>query len=157
MAKTAEQQSPAEVFLVNNRISLMVLDELKEEQLALSHNSRARNIGDQFAHLHNVRIMWLEVSKPAAAKALKKIEKGAATKKELKAALEKSAEAMAALFTEAQESGKVKGFKGGLHNFFAYTIAHEAHHRGQILLHLKYAGQAFDRTKSYEIWDWGKI
>jgi len=152
----AEMITLAETFLTNNRINIMVLDNIAEEHLAISHNSRARNIGDQFAHLHNVRIMWLEADLPAAAKKLKKIEKGTATKKQLKEALTTSADAMAEFFREI-ESGKSKKFKKGPNEFFAYVIAHEAHHRGQILLHLKYAGHPFDRTKSFEIWEWGKV
>ncbi len=144
-------------FLTNNRINLFVLDHIKEEHLVLSHNTRARTIGDQFAHMHNVRLMWLEVLRPALVKKLKKIEKGSAKKKMLKEALTNSAEAMAELFREFESSEKVKGFKKGPNGFFAYVIAHEAHHRGQILLHLKYAGFPFDRTKGFEMWEWDKM
>jgi uncharacterized damage-inducible protein DinB len=156
MAKQTEKQSLADVFLTNNRINLFVLDAIKEEHLAVTHNARARNVGDQFAHLHNVRLMWLEVSKPALAKTLKKIEKGGATKKQLKEALNASAEAMAELLRDG-EAGSAKLSKKGPNNFFAYVIAHEAHHRGQIILHLKYAGVPFDRTKGFEMWEWEKM
>jgi uncharacterized damage-inducible protein DinB len=154
MAKQQEQ-SLAEVFLTNNRINLFVLDHLDEQQLNYSPNARARSIADQLAHLHQVRILWLEAHRPALAKPLRKIEKGSATRKQLKEALEQSAEAMAGLFRDV-ESGNTKGFKNGPNLFFAYLIAHEAHHRGQLLLHLKNAGIPFDKAKSFEIWDWAK-
>lgn len=145
------------VFLTNNRINLFVLDQLSEEQLSVAQSSRSRTIADQFAHLHQVRISWLEIAKPALAKKLSKIEKGKVGHKELKAALTQSAEAIAELLDESQESGTVKGYKKGVYSFFAYLIAHESHHRGQILLHLKNAGLPLDKVKGFEIWDWAKM
>src|SRR5262245_44218289 len=119
----------------------------------MRRNPRARSIGDQFAHLHNTRIMWLEVSHPAAAKSLKKIEKGAATKAKIRAALEASTEALAAVL----EAEKIKSFARGPVAFLGYMLAHEGHHRGQVILHLKYAKMPIDRAAGYALWEWGKI
>jgi uncharacterized damage-inducible protein DinB len=38
--------------------------------------------------------------------------------------------------------------------FLGYALAHEGHHRGQILLHLKIAKLPLDRDVSYRLWDW---
>jgi uncharacterized damage-inducible protein DinB len=147
----------ADTWLLNNRVTLMLLDALSDEQLALTNNPRARNIADQLAHLHNVRRMWLEVSAPAAAKGLQKLEKGTTTKAALKQALETSARAMADCIAEAEKSGKMKGYKRGPAAFFGYALAHEAHHRGQIILHLKYAKMPVDRILGFGLWEWGKL
>ena len=148
--------SLADTWLLNNRVTLMLLDALSDEQLAFTNNPRARNIADQLAHLHNVRRMWLEVSAPAAAKGLEKLEKGA-TKAALKSALETSARAMADCIAEAEKSGKMKGYKRGAAAFFGYALAHEAHHRGQIILHLKYAKMPVDRMLGFGLWEWEKL
>src|ERR1051326_5941907 len=89
--------SLADSFLLSNRANLMLLDAMTEEQLAHVPTPRARSIADQFAHLHNVRLMWLEVIAPPKAKAVKKLGEGAATKAGIRSALEASAEAMAAV------------------------------------------------------------
>jgi uncharacterized damage-inducible protein DinB len=147
----------ADTWLLNNRVNLMLLEQLTGEQLAVAPSSRARNVGDQIAHLHNARIMWLEAQEPAVARTLAKIEKGAATKAGLKQALEASGAAFAALIDQGEKTGKLKSFKRGVAAFLGYVLAHEAHHRGQILVHLKHAGMPVDRAFSYAIWEWEKI
>jgi len=149
--------SLADTWRLNNRVNLMLLDSLSEEQLAHVPSPRARSVADQFAHLHNVRIMWLEVQAPAAAKALRKIEKGAANKKALREALDGSAEAFATMLEAAERAGKMKAQKRGIFAFFGYAITHEAHHRGQIIVHLKHAGMPVDRTLGFGLWEWEKI
>jgi uncharacterized damage-inducible protein DinB len=149
--------SMAEAFLLNNRVNLKLLEALTLEQLAHVPAPRARSIADQFAHLHKVRIMWLEVRAPERARELKNIPQGTATRSVLKAALESSAEALAAVIAESVESGKMRGFKRGPLAFSAYVLAHEAHHRGQIILHLKHARMPVDRDLTYALWDWDKL
>ncbi len=157
MPDSAPPYTLTDTWHLNNRVNLMLLDQLSGEQLAYTANPRARTIADQLAHLHNVRIMWLEVQAPKIAKTLAKIEKGAATKAAIREGFTASAAAFAGLIADAEKGGKLKAAKLGLNAFFGYALAHEAHHRGQILLHLKYAKMPVDRTFSYSIWEWEKI
>ena len=148
----------SDAWLLNNRVNLMLLDQLDEEQLAVTANPRARNIAEQFAHMHNVRIGWLEPRAPELAKSLTKIGKGVAAKAEIEDALEASGQVFAGLFAEAEKTGKIKVyFKRGPVAFFGYLLAHEAHHRGQIVLHLKYAGRPVDKMFGFSLWEWEKI
>ena len=149
--------SLADTWRLNNRVNLILLDSLSQEQLAHAPGPRARSIADQFAHLHNVRILWLEVQAPAAAQSLHKMEKGTATKTGLKDALEASGAAFAGMLDAAERSGKIRSHKRGIYSFFAYAIAHEGHHRGQIILHLKYAQRPVDRMLGFGLWEWEKI
>lgn len=146
----------ANTWQLNNRVNLMLLDELSDEQLAYTPNPKARNIGDQLAHLHSVRLQWLEVQAPQLAKRLTKIEKGA-SKAALREGLIASGEAFKGLIAEVEAGGKLKATKRGLNAFVGYLLAHEAHHRGQILLHLKYGKMPMDRAFTYAIWEWEKI
>jgi uncharacterized damage-inducible protein DinB len=78
-------------------------------------------------------------------------------KDELRRALEESAAAMAVLIGEAERGGKMKGYKRGVIAFFGYMMAHEGHHRGQIVLHLKNAKMPIDRLAGFGLWEWEKI
>jgi len=146
-----------ETWEIHNRINLYLLDAIASEHLLDVSASKGRNAGEQFAHLHNVRLMWLQVAAPDLFKKQKKIEKATALKKEaLRRALSASADAVRVLLRKTLESdGRVKGFKPHAAGFLGYLIAHESHHRGQIILTLKQNGHPIDKKVQYGIWEWG--
>jgi uncharacterized damage-inducible protein DinB len=145
-----------ETWEINNRINLYLLEAIDESHLTDISASKGRTVGEQFAHLHNVRLMWLKASMPELLHGLDKIEKGVKlTKGLLSTALEKSAIAISKLLEKGFETGKVKGFKPHPAAFLGYMIAHDSHHRGQITLALKQSGHPVDQKTQYGIWEWG--
>jgi uncharacterized damage-inducible protein DinB len=145
-----------ETWQINNRINLYLLDAIDEKHLADISASKGRNVGEQFAHIHNVRLMWLKASMPDLLAGLTKFEKeNKLSKKLLSSELKKSADAIAKLLENGFETGKVKGFKPHATAFLGYFISHESHHRGQIMLCLKQSGHAVDQKIQYGIWEWG--
>lgn len=145
-----------ETWHIHNRINLYLLDSIDEKNLADLSASKGRNAGEQFAHIHNVRLMWLKASAPGLLEGLTKLEKGSTiTKKVLSSELKKSADAVAALLNKGFEEGKIKGFKPHPSAFFGYMISHESHHRGQIMLTLKQSSHPVDQKTQYGLWEWG--
>lgn len=109
-----------------------------------------------FAHLHNVRLMWLELT-PELLRGLAKVERDkAADKKLLRRSLEASGRAMEALLKQGIAAGKIKGFKPHPVAFLGYAIAHESYHLGEIGMTLKQAGYPLDQKIAYGMWEWGK-
>ena len=145
-----------ETWQVNNRINLYLLDAIPDEHLADALVSKGRNVGEQFAHIHNVRLMWLKAALPDALRGLSKIEKGVSGKPLLLDSLTNSAVAIEQLLTFAIENGgRVKGFKPHVTAFLGYLTAHDAHHRSQIIIALKQSGHPLDKKVLYGIWEWG--
>jgi len=144
----------AETFHINNNINLYLLDAIAEEHLKDQSSSKGRNVGEQFAHIHNVRLMWLQVADAELMKGLEKIEKEKGiTRSQLKKSLDASTKAIESLLEKSPE--KVKGFKPHATAFLGYLVAHEGHHRGQILLCLKQSGHMVDKKIQFGIWEWG--
>jgi uncharacterized damage-inducible protein DinB len=146
-----------ETWEIHNRINLYLLDATEPAALSSLSASKGRTVGEQFAHIHNVRLMWLKSAAPDLLAGLMKIEKEQAVdKKLLRKALTDSAEAIKSLLGRAAgEGGKVKGFKPHVVAFLGYLISHESYHRGQIILSLKQAGKVLDKKILYGIWEWG--
>ncbi len=144
-----------ETWQIHNRINLYLLDSIDEANLNDISASKGRSVGQQFAHIHNVRLMWLKVAAPSLLEGLTKIEKEQITKALLADELKLSGAAIENLFEKASIDGKIKGFKPHATAFLGYLISHESHHRGQIILALKQSDHMVDQKTQYGIWEWG--
>lgn len=154
---TIMTQALLDTWSIHDRINRYVLDAIAPDALLAVSASKGRNVGEQFAHMHNVRLMWLKQAAPPLLKGLEKIEKPAALDHDLlRRALERSGTAMETLLREAFDgTGRIKGFKPHAAAFLGYLISHESHHRGQIALSLKQAGHPLDKKTAFGIWEWG--
>lgn len=155
-----------EAWHTNNRINLFLIREISDEGMATTLSTRGgRNVTRQFAHLHNNRVWQLEKRAPDLAEGLHKFETQDEPDKEtLIAHLEASGEAIARFLSQAaglDPSGsggkKRKIFKKGVLTNLAYLIAHDSHHRGNILLTLKQTGHNLSQATRYAIWNWDKM
>jgi uncharacterized damage-inducible protein DinB len=149
-------------------------------QLVLSHlDSRAwraespgekgggRTIAAIFAHLHNNRLSWIERSAPHL-KCPADLDVDRCTVKQASTAHRKSAAQCLRMLADGL-SGKperqVTKFSRGSWaptwpagaTMFAYMLAHEAHHRGQILMLAHQLGYPLPDEAMYGIWQWDKL
>ncbi len=139
---------------IHNRINIYLLNAITPEGFQAISASGGRTVGDQFAHMHNVRLRWLEGAAPELRKGLVEIPKEKTPEKPLlQQSFEQSGHAIEELIRQVlPKGGKVKVFKGHAITFIGYLISHESHHRGQIILSLKQAGFTVDKEVLYGIW-----
>ena len=134
-----------------------MLDSISDEYLKDSYAKRTRTVAAQFAHMHNVRLRWLN---HAATKLVGKVEsfpKGAQpTKAELKNALQASEEVIARFLEECEASGEVKYWNGSPATFLSYLVAHEAHHRGLAMVAMRISRRKLPQEVIDGQWQWGK-
>jgi uncharacterized damage-inducible protein DinB len=144
-----------ETWEIHNRINLYLLAAINANNLSAVAATKGRTVGEQFAHIHNVRLMWLKEGMPSLLATVEKLEKDKLSKELLQEELTKSGFAIAKMLEKALEDGKLKGFKPHPMAFLGYIISHESHHRGQIVISLKQAGCAIDKKTAFGLWEWG--
>jgi uncharacterized damage-inducible protein DinB len=145
-----------ETWNIHDRINRYLLDAVSGEALGASIGPKHRTVYQLFAHIHNVRLMWLKPAGPELMKGLAKLEGDKPDKAALEKALKASGNAIEALIRQALAAGgKVKGFKPHVTAFVGYLISHESHHRGQIGWTLKNTGHSLDQKTAYGLWEWG--
>ena len=149
-----------ETWLINNRVNLLLLRELSQEALETTLSTRGgRTVGMQLAHLYWVRREKMKLANKQIYTNLPEIGREQGHEKAtLMDGFERSGGAVAELIRRSMEKrGKVTGFKRGIVALIGYFIAHEAHHRGHIMLTLKQAKVKFDTRQGMALWEWNKI
>ena len=154
------QKQLIEAWRTNNRINMLLIDRITDEGMPCTLSKRGgRGVAGEFAHIHNVRVWHLQKRAKDLAQGLAIFEtKVVPTKAQLRKALKASAKGVEALLVGVLNGEpKRRGFKKGLFTTLAYFVAHEAHHRGRILLTLKVSDQTLDKETQMAIWGWDQM
>ena len=146
-----------ETWAIHQRINLYFLDAVADDALGASLPPKSRTVYDLFAHIHNVRLLWLKAAAPEVLAGLEKLEtKTVGKKANLCNALDASGRAIEQLLRNSLAAGgKIKGFKPHAVAFLGYLISHESHHRGQAGWALKLSGHPLDQKTAFGLWEWG--
>ena len=149
----------------SNRVTLHMIGGLPRDVWDLEIPAiPRRTIRSIAAHLHNSRCSWIRtlgrehgIAMPA------RVDHNRVTPRQLSAALKRSSAGMEALLDLAFENGGAippsKGYVWrnlslDVGHVLTYFVAHEAHHRGQIIMAARQAGKRLPRTVTDTVWQW---
>ena len=146
-----------EAWRMSNEVNLYLLEKIPRARLGDRYAARTRDVGTQFAHIHDVRVRWLTHAAPELLGTVGRLPKEPRpTKAALEKALKASARAVERLLVESEASGRVKRWNGAPETLLGYLIAHEAHHRGLAMAAMRLSGHKPPRDVVYGQWQWGK-
>ncbi len=145
-------------FDTNEKVNQFMLDQTPAAAWrAEPPAGKGRTIAAIVAHIHNVRVMWLK----AAAKGSKipdQLDRSRVTVAGAKKGLAESHAALRAVIESSLKSdGRIKGFPPDVASFVGYLIAHDAHHRGQVMMLARQTGNPLPQSVQFGMWEWGKL
>lgn len=120
-----------------------------------------RTVGSIAAHLHNSRCIWIKsIGANHGVAVPERVDFRTVRKTELVRALARSSDGMIALIRlGAERGGSVpsahwQNFPTDLIHFLNYFVAHEAHHRGQLILIARQLGHPVPTEAVDGLWQW---
>jgi uncharacterized damage-inducible protein DinB len=121
-------------------------------------------VGMLAAHIHNARCRWVKSLGARHGVAVPKlVSLRRVGQAELVRALSRSSEGIVALIElGAAHGGRVpratwQNFPTDLEHFLSYFVAHEAHHRGQLVMVARQLGRRLPPTVANGIWQWIRL
>jgi len=148
----------------NNRVTVYLIEQLPLELWSMNvPGSPRRTVRMLAAHIHNARCSWIKMIGERHGVAVPKSVDGRTVRpSELKRALERSSRGMIELIRLGlSRDGAIppaawQNFPTDLVHFLSYFVAHEAHHRGQLVMLARQLGHRLPVEVTAGLWQWKK-
>ncbi|MBI4545213.1 MAG: DinB family protein [Gemmatimonadetes bacterium] len=148
----------------NNRVTTYLIENLPEalwdERVPAAPGRTVRMIG---AHLHNNRCMWIKmVGKKVGIAVPQPVDRLSVSPSQLLAALDRSSRGILDMLLLGLENGgrlptvAWQNYPSDVVHFLAYHVAHEGHHRGQIVMLARQLGHRLPTAITTGLWQWSK-
>jgi uncharacterized damage-inducible protein DinB len=157
-------RSLAAAWRTSNRVTMYLIEHLPPEMWPKKvPGAPGRTVRAIAAHLHNARCMWIKMLGARHGIAVPRtVDVRRVRPAELLRALPRSSAGMIALLKlGAARGGAVppaawQNFPTDLAHFLCYFVAHEAHHRGQLVLLARQLGHRLPAGVTAGLWQWKK-
>ncbi len=146
------------IFAANDRMNQILIEHVDPAAWTAKPPGNVRTIAGIFTHVHNVRTKWVRLSTPHL-KVPQQLKRTHCTPEEARAALAESAARCGEMLAEVLQfhrDGWAKPWPAGP-EMLCYMIAHEAHHRGQVLMLAHQLGFPLPMGVMSGIWNWEKL
>ena len=145
-----------------NRVTTYLIENLPAELWSQAvPGAPRRTVRTIAAHLHNTRCMWIKMLAARHGIAVpRRVDGRLVRPPELLRALSKSSDGMVALIRlGVARGGSVpsaawQNFPTDLVHFLSYFVAHEAHHRGQLVMLARQLGHRLPPDVTAGLWQW---
>ena len=152
----------AAAWKTNNRVTVFLIENLPAELWPMVVPGMPRRTVRMIAgHLHNARCMWIKMlGRRYGIRVPKRVNRHAVTRRELLPALERSSHGILELLELGiSQGGRIPASGVAWLNlpldvvhFLAYFVAHEGHHRGQIVLLARQMGHRLPSEITAGLW-----
>jgi uncharacterized damage-inducible protein DinB len=148
-----------DTWRTNNRVTVYLFERLPEELWPEKVPGAPRRTVRMIAgHVHNCRCMWIKtLGRRHGIEAPPTVDRHRVTLRQLLPSLERSSRGIVRLIELGlDEGGKLPGFPPDIVHFTAYHVAHEGHHRGQIVMLARQLGHRLPGEVTAGLWQWSK-
>ena len=153
-----------DAWRTSNRVTIYLIEQLGPELwVAPLPGSPRRSVGMMASHLHNARCRWIRALGSELGVAVPSMVERRATQRQVVSALRQSSRGVLAVLRIGCEHGgsipptpaySWRNLPLDVGHVLCYLVAHEGHHRGQIVMAARALGARLPAEVTNGLWQW---